>query len=373
MDFDCAVIGAGAVGLAVARSLSQKKLSVLVVERHPRNGQETSSRNSCVIHAGMYYPENSLKAKFCFESNQLLYEYCARKKIRHSKIGKFIIAVNATEEQALEKILARGKANGVKGLTLVSGKMVVEKNPAVLCTKAIYSPETGIVDPHGLMDALQQDAEDNGATFAFAHTLKAAEKIPNGYALELLCGDSPQKVNVAAIVNSAGLDADIVAALPGLDIERLGYRLHYCRGHYFSLAGKIARSFSNLIYPVPPQNMAGLGVHVTVDLDGNARLGPDTQYLSERRQDYSVNEILRERFFTAARWYLPSLQLESLNPDYAGIRPKLQGPDDPYRDFVIAEESAQGLPHWINLVGIESPGLTCALKIAEYVSSLLNT
>ncbi|MCX7633772.1 MAG: NAD(P)/FAD-dependent oxidoreductase [Turneriella sp.] len=367
MDFDCAVIGAGVVGLACARELALKGLSVVVIERHARNGQEISSRNSCVIHAGMYYPEGSIKAELCFRANQRLYQYCEEKKIPHRKIGKFIVAVNSSEEEALEKIYARGIANGVEGLSLVSGKTVMEKNPAVVASCAIHSRETGIVDPHGLMDALEHDAAEHGAVLAYAHELVAVEK-KEGYRLALRCGRELQSIETAGVVNAAGLDADRVAELAGIDVAKSGYTLHYCRGHYFSLPRKKSQLFHNLIYPVPPKTMAGLGVHITLDLDGNARLGPDTEYLSERRQDYTVSESLREKFFEAARWYIPSLEPDDLSPDYAGIRPKLQGPNDPYRDFVIAEESAKGLPGWVNLIGIESPGLTCALLIAERVA-----
>lgn len=371
MDFDCAVIGAGVVGLACARELSLTGKSVVLIERHPRNGQETSSRNSCVIHAGMYYPEGSIKAQLCFRSNQKLYHYCSEKKIPHRKIGKFIVAASPSEQEALEKIFLRGKTNGVEKLCLVNAKEVNEKNPAVLCSAAIYSPETGIVDPHALMDAFEHDFTTTGGMLAYAHELVAVERKQTGYELALRCSGELQSICVETVVNSAGLDSDSVAALAGIDIDGAGYRLHYCRGHYFSLNRKKSSMFQNLIYPVPPQNMAGLGVHITLDLEGNARLGPDTEYLTDRRQNYSVSPELRRKFFEAASWYLKGLQEEDLSPDYAGIRPKLQGPNDPYRDFVIAEESQRGLPGWVNLVGIESPGLTCALLLAEKVKELL--
>jgi len=371
MQFDAVVIGAGAVGLACARALSQKGFATLVVERHGKNGQETSSRNSCVIHAGMYYPEGSLKAQLCFRSNQLLYEYCSARNIAHRKIGKFIVAVNREEEPQLQNIYERGLRNGVEGMAYVSGKEVQKDNPEILCTSAIYSGQTGIIDPHEFMDALQQDAEAAGCIFLFGHNLIAVE--PTGERYQLVLQTRQERVAVASaiVINAAGLDSDKVAELAKIDLMHVGYRLHYCRGHYFKLHPRRSRNLKNLIYPVPPKEMAGLGIHITVDLAGDARLGPDTEYLTERIQDYRVDEALRKKFYQAARWYLPSLQEDELSADYAGIRPKLQGPNDKYRDFVIQEESERGLKNWVNLIGIESPGLTCALGIANHVCTLL--
>lgn len=368
MDFDIAVIGAGVVGLACAKALSECGFSVVVIERHHRNGQETSSRNSCVIHAGMYYPPGSIKAELCFRANQKLYEYCQKKNIPHNKIGKYIVAVNTEEDFLLDKILSTGQANGVEGLQRVTAKQVQQDNPVIACSSALFSLHTGIIDAHAFMNALEEDALRSGCTFAYAHELVTVER-NTSYTLSLRCNDTIETIETAAVINAAGLDSDRVAGMAGIDIEQAGYRLYYCRGHYFSLNIKKSRQIKNLIYPVPPQKMTGLGVHITLDLEGKARLGPDTEYLNQRKQDYAVNPDLRQKFYEAARWYFPTLSLEDLMPDYAGIRPKLQGPNDPYRDFVIQEESARGLPGWVNLIGIESPGLTCALEIAEKVKN----
>ncbi len=370
-QFDAAVIGAGVVGLAIARELGRSGWQTVVIERHGRNGQETSSRNSGVIHAGMYYPPGSIKAELCFSSNQKLYDYCEKKGVLHAKIGKFIVAVNSAENEELHKILERGHANGVPGLQMVKGDKVIEKNEGVTAWAAIYSPHTGIIDPHSLMDALEEDASEAGVIFAYGHSVEHAERTPTTYTLAVRCGSDTEKIKARCVINAAGLDADKVFDSVGGNSGVAGYKLHYCRGHYFRLSSRYTGKFQNLIYPVPQKNLTGLGVHVTVDLAGNARLGPDTEYLAERAQNYAVSESLRTKFFEAVRWYLPQVREEDLSPDYAGIRPKLQGPNDPYRDFVIQEESGRGFPGWVNLIGIESPGLTCCLGIAERVARLL--
>jgi L-2-hydroxyglutarate oxidase LhgO len=371
MDFSVAVIGAGVLGLACAKVLAERGLSVVVIERHRKNGQETSSRNSGVIHAGMYYPAGSLKAKLCFRANQMLYQYLEARKVPHRKIGKYIVATSNAETPQLEAIYQKGCDNGVEGLRFANKAELKQQEPYINAVAALYSPHTGIVDVHAFMDALEYDATEAGVTFAYSHTLQQIERVPRGYRLMADCMGASQVILVGGVINAAGLQADVIASLAGIDTDTANYKLHYCKGHYFSVAASKAKLVSHLIYPVPPENMAGLGVHITLDLMGRMRLGPDTLYLQERQLDYTVPENLRTKFYKAAHWYFPALNEDDLAPDMAGIRPKLQGPGEAYRDFVIAEESNRNLPGFINLIGIESPGLTCALAIAHEVAQFL--
>ncbi len=370
MDWDIVVVGAGVVGLACAERLARAGRSVLVVERHARFGQETSSRNSQVIHAGMYYPTGSLKATLCVRGNASLYAWCERHGVAHRRVGKYIVATSADGGSQLDAILERGRANGVAGLTKVSGAHVEAEEPSVIAHAALFSPATGIVDAHELMASLAGAARAHGADFAYEHTLVAAGRAAGGWELRFAdAAGAASTIRAARVVNSAGLDADRVAALPGLDVAAAGYRLRYAKGSYFRL--RRPHVVRRLIYPVPFKNLTGLGVHVTLELDGSVRLGPDVEWLDGRAIDYAVDERRRDAFFAAASSYLRGLRPDDLVPDQSGVRPKLQAPGEPLRDFVIAEESARGLPGWVNLVGIESPGLTCALEIAERVAALV--
>lgn len=370
MDWDVVVVGAGVVGLACAERLARAGRSVLVTERHARFGQETSSRNSQVIHAGMYYPTGSLKATLCVRGNASLYAWCERHGVAHRRTGKYIVAPTADGERELDAILARGRANGVAGLTKVSGAHVEAEEPSVIAHAALFSPSTGIVDAHALMASLAAAARAHGCDFAYEHALVAADRAASGW--ELRFGDAAgatATIGAARVVNAAGLDADVVAALPGLDLDGAGYRLRFAKGSYFRL--RRPGLVRHLVYPIPFAQLAGLGVHVTLELDGGVRLGPDVEWLDGRDRDYAVDETKRDAFFAAASTYLRGLRPEDLAPDQSGIRPKLQRPGGELRDFVIAEESARDLPGWVNLVGIESPGLTCSLEIAERVAALV--
>ncbi len=318
------------------------------------------------MHAGIYYPEGSLKARLCVRGNRSLYAWCESHSVPCSRTGKLIVATEPLEEAKLEEILGRGRANGVETLQPVSAARAHQMEPNVRATAALWSPISGIVDSHAFMASLLAELEAHGGVVAWQHVLVAAEPIVGGYELAARASDGKEtRIRVRSVVNSAGLDADTVAALVGLDVDACGYRLHYARGHYFRVHPRLRGLVSHLIYPTPAQ--AGLGIHVTLDLAGGLRLGPDVQYLTERRQDYTVAESLRATFYAAASRYLVGLEPDDLAPDQAGIRPKLQGPGEPVRDFVVREESDRGLPGWVNLVGIESPGLTCALEIADLV------
>jgi L-2-hydroxyglutarate oxidase LhgO len=369
VDADVVVIGAGVVGLACARELAARGREVVLIERHERFGVETSSRNSEVVHAGIYYPVGSLKARLCARGNRSLYAWCETHGVPHARLGKLIVAVSEEEEPKLDQILRQAVENGVTSLQRFAPNQVRRLEPHVRATHALWSPDTGIVDSHQLMATLLADAEGHGCTVVWRHEVVGVEQAPDCYRVAARSNRETTTLETRCVVNAAGLDADRVAALPGLDVTAAGYQLHYARGHYFRVNARKRHLASHLIYPAP--HPTHLGIHVTLDLAGGVRLGPDLQYLPGRTQDYDVPESLRPTFHAAVSRYLDGLDEDDLAPDLAGIRPKLQGPGEPFRDFVIQEESARGLPGWVNLVGIESPGLTCCLEIAGLVAEQL--
>jgi L-2-hydroxyglutarate oxidase LhgO len=366
-DLGVTVVGAGVVGLSIAARLAPKT-SLAIVERNPTYGQETSSRNSEVIHAGMYYPTDSLKARMCVAGNRLIYELCERRGIPHRRATKIITASSKDELGALEAILARGRANGVD-LKSLSASEVRALEPRVRSLGALFSPNTGIVSAHGLMDYYRQAAVAGGGIFQAHSTLVGLERRSTDYRLTIRTGDRLESFTSDSVVNAAGLEADRVAELAGIDVSAAGYRVHYCKGSYFAARPGLFGLVSRLVYPVPGHE--SLGVHAVLDLGGRLRFGPDVEYLSDRRLDYGVDVSRRSRFAESVRRILPEVEDLDLSPDIAGIRPKLQGPGEPFRDFVIAHEATRGLPGLVNLVGIDSPGLTSAPAIAEHVAGLL--
>jgi len=363
--FDITIIGAGVIGLAVAEELSRRFKNVLLLEKNDSYGQETSSRNSEVIHAGIYYPEGSLKASLCVEGRKLLYETCEKRDIPFRRTGKLIVATKPEEEEALASLLGKAQLNGVDDLLLLSGRVIHSLEPEVFAEAGLLSPSTGIIDSHRLMRALLVGAMENGATTVFRSCVTAAQFDGVRYDLEVNGGE--YHVSTRVVVNSAGLHSDRVAALAGIDIDRERYRLKLCKGSYFSASPP--PRIRHLVYPVPMPKHEGLGVHATIDLGGRVRFGPDVEYVDGI--DYRVDEGKREAFHESILTYLPLLAKESLSPDMCGIRPKLQGPGEDIRDFVICEESRLGLPGWVNLMGIESPGLTASMAIAKQVSNLV--
>ncbi|MBI2389464.1 MAG: NAD(P)/FAD-dependent oxidoreductase [Deltaproteobacteria bacterium] len=375
-SWDVVVVGAGVVGLACSAELSSRGLSVLCVEREARAGQGTSSRNSGVVHAGMYYPTGTLKARLCVRGNASMWSYVEAHHVAHARTGKLIVATDVAGEQKLHDLLARARQNGVAELELVPVAFARSLEPNVRCRAALWSPRTGIVDAHALMHALAAQAREGGADFAFHHALAGLERRGAGWALHVIDARGERSTFEAPrVVNAAGLQADEVAALAGIDVDEAGYRQHYVKGNYFRLRRR--GLVSRLVYPVPEEGLAGLGVHVTVELDGAAKLGPDVEPLAGRALAYGVDESREESFFRAAATYLEGLAREDLTPDQCGIRPKLARPHvawtpgEPARDFVIADERARGLPGLVNLLGIESPGLTASLEIAREVADLL--
>lgn len=362
------MVGAGVVGLAVAAALARSGRSVVVLERHGALARETTSRSSGVIHAGLYDPPGSAKARLCVRGRELLYARCAARRIPHRRLGKLVVATDAAEVSTLERLLRTGQANGVPGLSMLDASEVSRLEPAVRAVAALRSPETGIVDPEALALDLAAEAEAAGAQLVLAAELLAAELRGETWELAARRPDGAREtLACSAIVNAAGLGAERVAALAGLDLSARGERIHPCKGDYFALAAGARLQLSRLVYPVPTG--AGLGVHATLDLAGRVRFGPDAEYVERER--YDIDPTKAERFAAAARRWLPSLETAWLAPDYAGIRPKLAGPGEGFRDFVVREESAAGRPGLVTLLGIESPGLTAALAIGEMVTELL--
>ncbi|MDR0478512.1 MAG: NAD(P)/FAD-dependent oxidoreductase [Burkholderiaceae bacterium] len=359
VDIDCLVIGAGVVGLAVARALALQGREVLVAEAETGIGTGISARNSEVIHAGIYYPAGSLKARLCVRGRLLLYAYCAARGVPHRRLGKLLVATSQAEAGLLDGIAARARANGVDDLRPMTAADAAELEPALRCAAALLSPSTGIVDSRALMLAYQGDAENAGAQFAFRSPLLSARVLSQGGFEARFGGDPAMTLTCAVLVNAAGLHAPALArrieGLPPATIPRA----YLCKGSYFTLPGRAP--FSRLIYPIPGH--AGLGVHLTLDLGGQARFGPDTEWID--REDYTLDPRCAEVFYAAVRRYWPGLPDGALTPGYAGIRPKISGPHEPAADFAIAGPAEHGVPGLVNLLGIESPGLTASLAIAE--------
>ncbi|UXH80583.1 NAD(P)/FAD-dependent oxidoreductase [Roseateles amylovorans] len=363
---DCIVIGAGVVGLAVARAMAARGLETVVLERERAIGTGTSSRNSEVIHAGIYYPEGSLKARWCVRGKALLYAYCAARGIAHRRCGKWIVATSDGQQQALHALLDAGRANGVEDLTLISAATAATLEPQLQGVAVLQSGSTGIVDSHALMLSLQGDAEADGAMLAFDAPVLGGDVGPDGLVLHI-GGEQPMEIAAGLVINCAGLHAQAVAqALTGMPALQVP-ALHLAKGSYFALAGR--SPFSRLIYPVPEPG--GLGVHLTLDLAGQARFGPDVEWVAPDpdRLDYRVDSRRADAFYGAIRRYWPALPDGALQPAYAGVRPKLSGQGEPAADFMIQTASAHGVRGLVNLFGIESPGLTACLAIAEAVSA----
>lgn len=360
------VIGAGVVGLAVAREAARRGHDVIVAEKTGGIGNGVSSRNSEVIHAGMYYPTGSLRARHCVRGNRMLYAYCAAHGVPHRKCGKLIVATNDAERVKTEGILAQGRSNGVEGLDLIGGNAARTLEPEVACTAALVSPETGIIDSHALMLAYQGDLEDRGGAIAFETPIERLTPQGAGWTVHF-GGRDPGTMQTDAVINCAGLGAQAIAhRTEGYPPARIP-RLVLAKGNYFGYAGRPA--FSRLIYPTPVDG--GLGVHVTLDLAGRMRFGPDVEWIGT--EDYEVDPSRAASFYARIRTYWPGLPDNSLVPDYSGIRPKLTGPGEPAADFLIEGPAQHGMAGLVNLFGIESPGLTSSLSIAEEAVGFLES
>jgi L-2-hydroxyglutarate oxidase LhgO len=360
---DCVVVGAGVVGLAVARALALAGREVIVLDAAEAIGTETSSRNSEVIHAGIYYPAGSLMARFCVAGRRALYAYCAERGVAHRNCGKLIVATSEEESGRLAQIKARAEANGVEGMRLLSSAEAVALEPNLACTAALLSPTTGIIDSHSYMLALQGDAENQGAVFVFHSPVRAGRVTDGGIEIEV-GGAEPMALSCRLLVNSAGLHAPALARrIEGIPAEAIPSE-YYAKGNYFTLAGR--SPFTRLIYPVPVPG--GLGVHLTIDMGGQAKFGPDVEWV--QGIDYSVDPGRSQSFYAAVRRYWPALHDGALQPGYCGIRPKIVPPGAPAQDFVVQGPETHGIAGLVNLFGIESPGLTASLAIADHVRDL---
>src|SRR5436190_21798414 len=359
-EVEAVVIGAGVIGLAAARALALAGHEVIVLERAYTIGFETSSRNSEVIHGGLYYPQGSLKARSCVEGRERLYAYCKDHGVPHAALGKLIVATEEAEIPGVEKIEAAARANGVDNLEWLSAGEAQRLEPELHCVRALLSPSTGILDSHALMLAYQGDAEAAGAFVVFRAPVLSGKVRGDGFELSV-GGDEPTAIRCRMLVNAAGLEAPALARrIDGVPRDSIP-PAYFCRGVYFTLSGRTP--FRRLIYPVPMPG--GLGVHITLDLAAQARFGPDVEWIEA--VDYSVDLRRGDKFYDAVRRYWPGLRDGALQPGYAGIRPKISGPDEPAADFVVQGPAAHGIPGLVNLYGIESPGLTSSLPLADEI------
>ncbi len=372
MEAEVVIIGAGVIGLAVAAAIADDFNEVFVLEKNPKFGQETSSRNSEVIHAGIYYPQNSLKARLCVEGKILLYDLCRDKGIPHRRCGKLIVATDEKEDRQLEDILARARANGVEDIERFTQKQIQKREPEIKAISALFSPSTGIIDSHRLMAYLESRAENNGINFVYKSRVERIKRLAaQHYRIDIINPDGKAySFKTRYVVNCAGLEADRIASGMGIDIVANHYEQHFWKGEYFSVSSKSHR-ITSLVYPVPLPDNISLGVHATIDLNGQLKLGPNAKYIANRNYDYAVDATEQRAFFESASRFLPFIRFDDLQPAMAGIWPKLQKPGDPVRDFIIREETDKGYPGVFNLLGIESPGLTSSLAIAQYVRNLI--
>ncbi len=375
LQYDVVIIGGGVVGLACAAESATMGYSTLLVEKHGSFGQETSSRNSEVIHSGIYYPTAFVKARLCVSANHSIYKECERSGVWTNMCGKLIVAVNPGEESALQDLHHQGQENGIEGMRFLDSRQAAKIEPHIKCHAAIYLPSTGIIDSHGLMKSYLAEAKAGSADMAFGVEFKNGGWSKGSFKLNLrdASGEATQ-IESRYVVNSAGLHSDLVAENFGIDIDRAGYRLHHNRGHYYTVSARKSRLISHLVYPLPHEHLVSVGIHITIDRAGQAKLGPDMEYINSlvpEPQWYVFDDSRKEKFYNAVKSYFPDLSMEDLSPGQVGVRPKLLGSETKVKDFIISEESGKGLPGLVNLVGIESPGLTCAREISREVFKLI--
>jgi L-2-hydroxyglutarate oxidase LhgO len=366
-DFEFAVIGAGVVGLAIAARLSEHHPEIVILERNEKYGMETSSHNSEVIHAGIYYKPGSLRATLCVEGREELYVLCAAHNIPHVQITKIISAGSPEELPKLEDIQSNAMKNGVE-LRLLDARETQKLEPNIRTFGSLLSPRTGIISAHGLMDYFYHTAINQGATVQQKCEVVGIEPASGGYAITITEAGERSRFIAEKVVNAAGLFADRIAALAGIDIDDAGYRLRFCKGSYFGISSSKAKLVSRLVYPVPTKD--SLGVHALLDLGGRLRFGPDVEYLAQNDLDYSVSDNKRALFLESIQKILPTVCNEDIMPDMCGIRPKIHSEKGLAEDFIIVHEMARGLEGFVNLIGIESPGLTASPAIARYVEKL---
>jgi len=370
VHIDITIVGAGVVGLATACSLSKTGRSVVVIEKESGPGRATSSRNSEVIHAGIYYPTGSLKSRLCVKGARDLYAFCENHSIPHKKIGKVIVASSFQEESAVEGLFRQGGENGAAGLTMITRTELITREPHVTGVSALYSPNTGIIDSHRLIKILESLALSRGCTLLYNSSLSGLDRTRDGFLCSVEATHHERYAFTSrTVINSGGLHADSVASSAGIDVDASGYRIYPVKGQYFRVRGNKQALVNGLVYPSPEKSLTGLGIHLTKDLSGSLRLGPDARYVDAI--SYDVNPLHAWEFLESARRLLPFLEMDDLMPDMAGIRPKIQPPGGEVRDFVIRHEAHRDLYGLINLVGIESPGLTSCLAIGDMVKGMM--
>jgi L-2-hydroxyglutarate oxidase LhgO len=367
-DFEITIIGGGVVGLAIAEHLSEKHPNLVLLERNEKYGMETSSRNSEVIHAGIYYEPGSLKARLCVEGRAELYALCKARGIAHKQLTKLITATTTLELAKLDNIQRNAAKNGVE-LQALDRPATLRLEPNIRTEGALFSPLTGVISVHDLMDYFFHRTQSHGATVQHRCRVVDVHQMNGGYEIVIDEGGSRANITSDIVINAAGLDSDLVAQMIGIDIDKENLRLNYVKGSYFTITPSKAKLISRLVYPVPLNE--GLGIHALMDFGGRLKFGPDVEYLEKRTLDYIVMENKRNAFAESIRHILPSITDEDITPDMSGIRPKLQRKGEPARDFVIVHETARGLTGFINLIGIDSPGLTSSPAIARYVEKML--
>lgn len=370
VDYEVVIVGAGVVGLAVAWALAKGKVtSVLAVEKESGYGRGTSGRNSEVIHSGIYYPEGSLKSHYCRSGRDRLYRFCRDNEVWYSRCGKLVVAQEGQEKE-LDRLHEQARRNEVPETHLMDSKELAALEPDVSGRSALFVGCTGIVSSHDLMSAFYRHSVEADHDLAVQARVVGVEPRGDRYAIAVEGpGEAAYSVTAAWVVNAAGLYSDQVAGLLwGSQIDD-GLTLHYSKGSYFKLSPRWRHRIQHLVYPLPDPELDSLGIHLSFDRGGDMKLGPDAEWLQENKEDYSVPEDRKDRFYTAAKRYLPGLEPEDLSPDFAGIRPKLSGPDEGPSDFYVQHETSRGYPRWINLMGIDSPGLTAAIAIGEDVAN----
>ncbi len=366
---DITIIGAGVIGLSIGRELASTADHVVIMEKEPHPGMGISSRNSEVIHAGIYYPKKSLKARLCVEGAGMLSEYCSARTIPCQSMGKVIVATESSEEKAVEKLFLKGKDNGVQGLKILGRSDLKKIEPSVSGICALHSPNTGIIDSHRLIRSLEADCLDKGASIFYNTEVLALEKSSQGFVCTAgHMSGSPYTFSSRIVINAAGLFSDRISALAGIDIDAAGYRIYPVKGEYFRVRGGKHTLVGGLVYPVPEKSLTGLGIHATKDLAGFLRLGPNAFPVDEI--SYDVDPSHAQVFYENARAMLPFLEPSDLVPDMAGVRPKIQKPGGSQRDFLICHEETRGLAGLFTLAGIESPGLTSCLAVGRHVAAL---
>jgi L-2-hydroxyglutarate oxidase LhgO len=368
-DAAVTIIGGGVVGLAIAAELASRFSPLFVLERNAGYGQETSSRNSEVIHAGIYYTPGSLKARLCVEGREMLYRLCEAHSIPHRRVTKIITATTSDELPELDRLYKVASANGVP-LEFLTAAQVHALEPHISTVGGLLSPTTGIISAHGLMDYYYHTARNSAAEIQLQCTVTGIDRTQDGYRISIDENGQRSSFTSEWVINAAGLECDTIASYAGIDINKAGYRLHYCKGSYFALPGSMRSLVSRLVYPVPTKY--SLGVHVVIDLGGRLKFGPDAEYLPDRNPNYAVDPAKRHTFAESVRRILPTVSDDDLTPDMSGIRPKTQGQGDLAHDFTIVHESVRGLPGLINLIGMESPALTASAAIARHVAGLIN-